>query len=305
TRQPSSYEECMVYIQSSYNAANILYLYQKYKMAFEIINNGLKYFESNTELCTSKQIRNAKMWSILLISLSFDIMKYMKNISDSQKLETKNKILSGIKEYNEANDGSFPILAIIFVRKLFLEMETSNDMCKELRNWLLPNQLDMSMENDDLYKKYITTYKSFLIFFHNSDLNNTFNNIFKAIEKPVLNIEDRLLNYFAIESTLTEVNKYIQEHDTDEFIMDKFSIFEDYVKNNNDLFDLRLTTIPKLRILYDRSNTNFIKMLYEDLKMKNKIINENILYLILSSMLNMNTQPKQLYNDNKRNVEIG
>ncbi|XP_025192845.1 uncharacterized protein LOC112592897 isoform X2 [Melanaphis sacchari] len=103
-------------------------------------------------------------------------------------MKTQEKISSEFNEFNEANYGSYPSSALIYFRRIFLN-ETSNDEDKIFQNWLLNEKFTISMKNDALYEKYISMYKFLFTYISQSDSNTIFSNLFKAIQRSVLNIE--------------------------------------------------------------------------------------------------------------------
>ncbi|XP_025194324.1 uncharacterized protein LOC112593949 [Melanaphis sacchari] len=96
------------------------------------------------------------------------------------------------------------------------------------------------------------------------------------------------MNYYAVQKVLDVIEK--NDNPPDE---DKFSSFLEHVQNNENLREFQSTIIPKLRDLYDMNNKNLIEELYRGLTTNNKLINEDVLHLIVTSMLNMDTKSEK------------
>ncbi|XP_025194309.1 uncharacterized protein LOC112593930, partial [Melanaphis sacchari] len=125
TKQPSSYEDYMVFIQSYYNAASIYYFYQKYEFAFEVINDGLKYIDSiknhlNSENQYDNQNKHVHVWYILLKTLKLDIMKHITSISDQDIQQADHELSEDENKFNVPEYGSFPSSAVLLFRGYFL-----------------------------------------------------------------------------------------------------------------------------------------------------------------------------------------
>ncbi|XP_025207225.1 uncharacterized protein LOC112603038 [Melanaphis sacchari] len=127
TKQPSSYEEGMVFIQSYYKAASIYYFYQNYEFAFKVINDGLKYIDSIKKYLVStnqydKQNKHVHVWRTLLKTLKLDIMKHITSISVQDIERADHELSEEENKFNVPEYGSFPSSAVLLFRKYFLDI---------------------------------------------------------------------------------------------------------------------------------------------------------------------------------------
>jgi len=62
-------------------------------------------------------------------------------------------------------------------------------MKHKLKTWLTNNKLWENLDDDILYKKYISMYKFLVLFSNSHKMGDELRLLFKAIERPVLSIE--------------------------------------------------------------------------------------------------------------------
>ncbi|XP_025203839.1 uncharacterized protein LOC112600748 [Melanaphis sacchari] len=110
------------------------------------------------------------------------------------------------------------------------------------------------------------------------------------------------MNFFAIKWALETVQSFVTRDD-EPHNDDEFSLFQKHVHDNVTLTGFQSTIIPKLRILYNMSKRNLIEELYQELTTHNQLIKEEVLHLILSSILDMDTKSEK-YDANIQNANI-
>ncbi|XP_025191466.1 uncharacterized protein LOC112591763 [Melanaphis sacchari] len=309
TKQPSSYEDYMVFIQSYYNAASIYYFYQKYEFAFEVINDGLKYFDSIKDhlVVSEKQYDNqnkhVQVWRTLLKTLKLDIMKHITSISDQDIEQADHELSKEENKFNVPEYGSFPSSAVLLFRGYFLIRRHDDQRETQYNQWLYNYALWKSTDYDDVYyRRYNFMYMFIMYYYHDGDFNVSMEYLFYAIDRPVLTVEDRLMNFVANQAALTAIETYNETLDNPHN-EDKLSLFLKHLNTNTRFTGFQLTVIPKLRVLYDMSKRNLIEELYQELTTHNQLINEDVLHLIVTSVLDMDTESEKYY-ANIQNVNI-
>ncbi|XP_025192757.1 uncharacterized protein LOC112592829 [Melanaphis sacchari] len=284
---------------------------EKYFILDEVKNmiarySCLKYFESIKKQLYSKtngenHIKQAKVWSILLQTLKIDIIDCITIANKKKKEEAIKKLQKEEQQFNESNYGSFPSSAVLLFRRYFLDNSISGNIKDTFEKWLKNKNLWKSLDDDILYRKHIAMYK-FLVFFSiSNEYNDKLNNIFKAIQRPVLSTEDRLLNFKATELALETIGSCINLTD-DSLNLENCYDFQEYVNNNKDITDLQSTIIPKLQILYSIRNRNLIQELYIELTKDDHIIEQDILHFIVSAVIDIDKKSEN-YEKNIENVK--
>ncbi|KAE9537020.1 hypothetical protein AGLY_006827 [Aphis glycines] len=165
-------------------------------------------------------------------------------------------------------------------------------MKTKLENWLEKKTLWEHFNDDILEWDYMSLYK-FLVFFYNSpqDMHKIIN-IYKAIEKPVLSTEDRLLNYKATELALGVYTLWFERN--------KSPICIAFSNLNNIDPQLERKITPKLHILYYLKNKDLKKNLEDELSLNYHIIEEDVLHLIVTAALDIDSE---MYQKNIENVK--
>ncbi|XP_050062261.1 uncharacterized protein LOC126551913 [Aphis gossypii] len=287
------YKEYMVLIQSYYNAASTYYFSKNYQFAYKVVTDGLDFFNSIREKLYSNDYKTQKKhvdtWNLLLLTLKLDIMTTeLNNFGDTGNLrmairdeEIKFDRLGYVKP--------FPSSAVLLFRHYFLyENNITKDKIQilhKLRRWLNNEKLWTELDDDILYRKHISMYKFLVLFTISSEQGDKLSNILKAIEKPVLSIEDRLLNYKATQLALDHIVKpCIEMTDYNEDMCKELNKYN----SNTEITSIESTIINKLHFLYNMNTADVIAMLKTELTTDNHIINENVLHLILSTVLDIN-----------------
>ncbi|XP_022183003.1 uncharacterized protein LOC111042631 [Myzus persicae] len=192
----------MVFIQSYYNAASIYYFSRMYEKALIVIEDGVKFsckvfskrFKNDRSIIDKGQFN---VWSWLFRLLVQDISKRipettLRNIFKISDIDEK-LYHPKLKIENQV----FPSSVVLFYRRYFLNDEIIEEKTMEIfKDWA--NKIDVnSIDKDIMYTKNISMY-SFLVFFSFGEkYEDKLENIIKAIQLPVLSVEDRLLNYKA------------------------------------------------------------------------------------------------------------
>lgn len=279
-------EEWIVLIQSFYVAASTYYFSKNCDLAYDVINEGLISFRIVTK---DNQGTHASVWSIVLQTLKVDILICL-NQHHEEKSKIMNKILEEEKQFDRSNYGSFPSSAVLLFRGYFLGMNIDDKMKTKLERWLNKKTLWKHFNDDILDWDYMSLYK-FLVFFYNSDEDmDKIINIYKAIEKPVLSTEDRLLNYKATELALGVYTLCFEENEL------PICIAFSKLKDIDPQLESKIT--PKLRILYDLKNTD-LKEAIQIVKLGHPhFIKEDVLHLIVTAALDIDSEVYQ------KNIEI-
>ncbi|XP_050062263.1 uncharacterized protein LOC114120731 isoform X3 [Aphis gossypii] len=283
-----SNEEWIVLIQSFYVAASTYYFSKNCDLANDVIDQGLTFFEIVTK---DNQGKHARVWSIVLQTLKVDILICL-DPHHNETLEIINKISEEEKQFDCPNYGSFPSSAVLLFRGYFLGKDIDDNMKTKLENWLEKKTLWEHFNDDILEWDYMSLYK-FLVFFYNSPQEmHKIINIYKAIEKPVLSTEDRLLNYKATELALGIYTLCFEENKS------PICIAFSNLKNIDPQLEQKIT--PKLRILYDLKNKDLKEKLKEELSLNYHIIEQDVLHLIVTAALDIDSE---IYQKNIENVK--
>ncbi|XP_050062376.1 uncharacterized protein LOC114126139 isoform X1 [Aphis gossypii] len=289
------YKEYMVLIQSYYNAASTYYFSKNYQFAYKVVTDGLNFFNSIREKLYSNDYKTQKkhvdIWNLLLLTLKLDIMTTEgNNFGDTGNVRMAVRE-EEIKFVQIDYAKPFPSSAVLLFRRHFLDYE--NNITKDkiqilhkLRRWLNNEKLWTELDDDILYRKHISMYKFLVLFTISSEQGDKLSNILKAIEKPVLSIEDRLLNYKATQLALNHIVKpCIDMTDYNEDMCEKLKNYN----SNTGITSIESTIIDKLYFLYNM-DTDVIAMLKTELTTDNHIIDQNKLHVIVSASLDINIE---------------
>ncbi|XP_026821166.1 uncharacterized protein LOC113559621 isoform X2 [Rhopalosiphum maidis] len=298
-------ERYMVFIQSFYYAASTYYFSKKCELARDVISSGLNHYKNNYLLYfdeNEEYKKHATVWHILFLKLEIDIMKCLnkENINIVNKI---NDLLKAEEEFNKSGYGSFPSSAVLLFRRYFLDYSIDEDEKNKFKKWLTNDQLWLSIDDDPLYKRYISMYK-FLVFYHKSQNHyEKVSYLFEAIKRPVLSTEDRLLNYEAIKLISEDIVRFCIDSTELTEHFEKCRLFDEYKKKN---INLTLKIIPKLHILHKLQNTlkeKFIEDLHTKLMKDNYTINQDVLHLIKNAAIEIDTKSNN-YQTNIENVKL-
>ncbi|XP_025196769.1 uncharacterized protein LOC112595687 [Melanaphis sacchari] len=296
------FEQYMVLIQSYYKAASIYYFSRNYEFAYNVISDGLEFLKSIKSELYSTDKKHVDVWFILLKTLETDIMNHRDKKDQNAEMTALNELFKEEKQFDRLDYGSFPSSAVLLFRRYFLDDSISGNRIVTFEKWLKNKNLWISLDDDILYRKHIALYKFLVFFLISNEYNDKLNNIFKAIQRPVLSTEDRLLNFEATEWTLETIGSCINLTG-DSLNSENCYDFQGYVNNNKDITDLQSTILPKLRILYGVRNRNLIQELYIELTKDDHIIEQDILHYIVSAAIDIDKESKT-YEKNIENVKL-
>ncbi|XP_060848106.1 uncharacterized protein LOC132927573 [Rhopalosiphum padi] len=298
-------ERYVVVFQSYYYAASTYYFYKECELAHAVINSGLNSYDYNSETFFDKNEeykKHAIVWHILFLRLKIDIMKCI----DKHNTDEINEINELLKENEEEFDKSgygFPSSAVLLFRSYFLDYSIDENEKNKLKKWLTNDELWLSIDDDPLYKNYISMYK-FLVFYHKSQNQyEKISNLFEAIKRPVLSTEDRLLNYEAIKLISKDIVRLCIDSTELAKNVDICKQFDEYKTKNTNLMS---KIIPKLHILHKLQNIpkeKFIEDLYRELNKDNYMIQQDVLHLIMNAAIDIDTKSNN-YETNIENVKL-
>ncbi|XP_060848097.1 uncharacterized protein LOC132927562 isoform X2 [Rhopalosiphum padi] len=249
--------------------------------------------------------KHAKVWYILFLRLQLDTVKrndeyYGLSIRKTEKIE---KLKKEEEEFDKSGYGSFPSSAVLLFRSYFLDHSIDENEKNKFKKWLTNDELWLSIDDDPLYKNYISMYK-FLVFYHKSQ--NQYEKIIyliEAIKRPVLSTEDRLLNYEAIKLISKDIVRFCIDSTE---LANNFEIckqFKEYKTKNENLMS---KIIPKLHILHKLQNIpkeKFIEDLHTELNKDNYMIQQDVLHLIMNAAIDIDTKSNN-YETNIENVKL-
>ncbi|XP_029341808.1 uncharacterized protein LOC100576058 isoform X2 [Acyrthosiphon pisum] len=183
-----SQEDCMVFIESYYNAASIYFFSRIYITALNIIEDGIKFclYVSNQQFKddTSKDSRKVlNSWLCLCESLKQDILIYISP-------EMRPEHISDVSTTDCTSMQPFWYgVSVLFYRKYFLDNDLEE--CKKKSLEILATENYKSIEdNDIIYTKYNLMYNYLLLASFGKNQTTKLDNVIYAIRSPVLSIEN-------------------------------------------------------------------------------------------------------------------
>ncbi|XP_029341804.1 uncharacterized protein LOC100572375 [Acyrthosiphon pisum] len=202
------------------------------------------------------------------------------------------------------NENNIPSSTALFFRIYFLDPDKHATIESKLKSLSPKNKIWESIENDNMYNKNISMHYYLMFSIFGKEVKDRVVNIIKAIQRPVLCVEDRLLNYEAnklalemFQDCLDENTEWTSSHN----IVCKE--LNDLKKTNRVLIK---TIIPKLTTEHyaERHKQNPIKELYISLSTPDMMINEKILHVIVTAAIDYIDTNSNKYKKIKENIKL-
>ncbi|KAL5236799.1 hypothetical protein ACI65C_004209 [Semiaphis heraclei] len=240
---------------------------------------------------------DVNVWEIVYSILKEDIQSSLNNVNINNT-ELQNELFINLNKL-QTEEGNFPIPAALFYRRYFLNSKSNAKIMENVFNsWKKINL--RSIDNFTIYNKNISMDYFLMVSIIAKTTKNKLKNIIKAIQRPVLSIEDRLLNYDAKEKAIEMIEPCLNV-DVNSFGSELCQELRNLKANNRVLDRIIITKLEK-----ESYNKNPMNEFYNSIKSENNCeINQNALHTIVTNAIDFMDNESDKYKKTNEDIKLG